>query len=110
MAHKSIKDTFIDPRGKKIIVYEQTWDTHILGGHPEMSDRYDDLKTTIEDPDRIREGRKPQTEELYVRNFISDEVFVSTRDIDQKTTTIVTSSYRGTDSNSRGAIKWSKQE
>ena len=110
MANKVIKDEFIDPRGKKIILYEQTWDIHISGGHPEMINRYDDVKTTIEDPDHIREGRKPETEELYVKNFIHDDVFVSTRDIDQETTTIVTSSYSGTDRNSKGTIKWSKQE
>ncbi|MGA1133860.1 MAG: hypothetical protein ACO31I_16640, partial [Prochlorotrichaceae cyanobacterium] len=53
----------------RILLYEQTWDIHISGGHPEMIDRYDDVKTTIEDPDRIREGRKPETEELYVKNL-----------------------------------------
>lgn len=32
MANKVIKDEFIDPRGKKIILYEQIWDIHLILG------------------------------------------------------------------------------
>jgi len=108
MPSRVIKGTFIDPRGKEIILYEQTWNIHISGGHPEMISRYDDLKATIEDPDHIREGRNPSKEELYVKQFTSDDVFVSTRHLDNETIKIVTSSYSGTDRSSKGNIKWRK--
>ncbi len=103
-----IKDIFQDPRGKNVILYDDTWNTHISTSHPEMSIRYDDLKNTVEDPDHIREGRKPTIEELYVKQFSSDVVFVSTRYLDKENITIVTSSYSGTDRVSRGNIKWYK--
>ena len=108
MSDKKIKETFIDPRGEEIIIYEQTWNVHISNGHPEIVSRYDDLKATIEDPDHIREGRNVQTEDLYIKKFVSDDVFVSTRHLNDETITIVTSSYSGTDRNSRGTIKWRK--
>ncbi len=108
MSNRKIKDTFIDPRGKEIILYEQTWDIHISGGHPEMIIRYNDLKTTIKDPDHILEGRNPQKEELYVKQMEADDVFVSTRYLNNETITIVTSSYSGADNKSKGTIKWSK--
>ncbi len=103
-----IKDTFTDPIGKSVTLYEDTWDIHISTGHPEMVTRYDDLKDTVEDPDHIREGRRPAKEELYVKQFTSDGVFVSTRYLDRESITIVTSSYSGTDRSSRGNIKWCK--
>ena len=103
-----IKEKFLDPRGNEITLYENTWDVHITDGHPEMATRYEDLKNTVEDPDHIREGRNPVKEELYVKIFSSDSVFVSTRYLDDQTITIVTSSYSGTDRGSRGNIKWSK--
>lgn len=107
MSDKPIKETFIDPLGIKITLYEQTWDVHIIEGHPEMVNRYSDVKATIQKPDCIREGRKPATEKLYVKQFVSDALFVSTRRIGE-TETIVTSSYEGQDRESRGKIIWSK--
>ena len=104
---REINDIFIDPRGKSVTLYKQTWEEHILGGHPEMITRYNDLKTTIEDPDHIREGRKSATEELYVKRFDFDDVLVSTRYSDE-TITIVTTSYSGSDGSSKGIIKWCK--
>ena len=103
-----IKDIFTDPRGKPVTLYENTWNIHISTGHPEMTTRYDDLKNTVEDPDHIREGRRPAKEELYVKQFTSDAVFVSTKYLDGESITIVTSSYSGTDRSSRGNIKWRK--
>ncbi len=103
-----IKDIFTDPRGKAITLYEDTWNIHISTGHPEMLTRYDDLKNTVENPNHIREGRKPAKEELYVKQFTSDAVLVSTRYLDGEKITIVTSSYSGTDRASRGNIKWRK--
>lgn len=107
MGNRKTKDFFTDPRGEKITLYEQTWDTHITQNHPEMCNRYSDLKTTIEDPDHIRAGRNPTTENLYVKQCISDHAFVSTRLIDDKQI-IVTSFYAGQDRGSRGSIIWSK--
>lgn len=107
MSDKPIKETLIDPRGIEITLYEQTWNVHIIEGHPEMVNRYFDMKATVETPDHIREGRNPATENLYVKQFQSDHVFVSTRLMNQ-TMTIVTSSYSGEDRESRGKIIWSK--
>jgi hypothetical protein len=73
------QDIFTDPRGKQITLYEDTWQFHISIGHPDMITRYSDLKNTVEEPDHIREGRKPATEELYVKKFTNDAMFVSTR-------------------------------
>lgn len=110
LSHPEIKAVFTDPRGKQVVLYAETWDAHISKGHPEMIARYDDVKDTVEDPDHIREGRKPKTEELYVKEFEADAVFVSTRDLGENPVTIVTSSYSGRDRPSRGQVKWSKPQ
>ncbi|MEI6331229.1 MAG: hypothetical protein WCP16_18455 [Pseudanabaena sp. ELA645] len=107
MTKRKVKDVLLDPRGKEIVLYEDTWHNHISIGHPEMLTRYDNLKDTVQDPDHIREGRKPLTEELYVKQFESDAIFVSTRYVEEQIT-IVTSSYAGKDKASRGSIKWEK--
>lgn len=79
MANKKVQAVFEDPRGKRVILYEQTWEMHITERHPEMLNRFFDLKATVENPNHIRQGRVPATEELYVKYCETDYVFVSTR-------------------------------
>lgn len=107
---QEVKCVLTDPRGKQVKFYAETWHNHIVKRHPEMSTRYDDVKQTVEDPDHIREGRKPETEELYVRESAAGAVFVSTRDLDENSATIVTSAYSGRDKASRGQVKWRKPQ
>ncbi len=107
-----IKCEMTDPRGKQIILLEETWDMHIVEGHPEMDGRLDDVVATIEDPDWIREGRDVKTEELYVRVESQSKLeftgtLAATRMIDGKMV-IMTTAYDGNDSDHKGKMKWSK--
>ena len=106
----AIKDTCIDPRSKKVVIYEETWSKHIVTNHVEMSNFYSEVKETIENPDKIIFGRKPQTEELYIKTFPSVDVAVSTRDLPEGIT-IVTTAYSdksGKNWTSKGEEKWKK--
>ena len=105
-----------DPRDKNVILYEETWENHIIDGHPEMEDSFNTLVETIKNPDFIREGRNPKSEELYVKitenqsTTVYTGVFVATRDIPSSDHTIVTTAYIGDDSPRKGNIKWSKKD
>lgn len=100
-----------DPRGKCIVLYEDTWVNHIVEGHPEMEGNLHALVETIEDPDLIREGRSSSTE-LYLKiNSVSNMeftgIFAATKIIDDQLT-LVTTSYEGDDNTSKGTTKWTK--
>lgn len=47
-----------DPYGNTVICAQSTWDSHIIAedGHPEMTGRLDAVRSTIFDPDGIRES------------------------------------------------------
>lgn len=99
-----------DPRGKTIILYSDTWHTHIIENHPEMEDKVDIVKKTIEDPDFIREGRTSDSE-LYVRvesvsGLQFTGILTATRDTSE--TTIITTAFEGNDTHSKGKTIWSK--
>lgn len=101
-----------DPRGISVILYEDTWEDHITFNHPEMEDKLHELAETVKDPDWIREGRVPETEELYVKaRTISNTEFsgtlASTR-MEDGELVVVTTSYEGNDSEFKGKMKWSK--
>ena len=109
-----IKCEMTDPRGKQIILFEDTWDIHIQEGHPEMEGHLNDVVTTIENPDWIREGRNTETEELYVKVKTRSKLeftgtLAATRIIDGKMV-IMTTAYEGNDSEHKGKMKWSKSK
>ncbi len=108
----AIKCEMTDPRGNKVLLFEETWDNHITEGHPEMDGRLDAVVATIEDPNWIREGRDPETEELYVRVHTRSKLeftgtLAATRMVDGKMV-IMTTAYEGNDSDHKGKMKWSK--
>ncbi len=90
-------------------LYQNTWENHIIDRHPEMDGRLDDVKTSLVDPDHIREGRKPATENLFVREYIKHDICVSTRFMPDYGHHIVTTAYT-TESvtDSKGKIVWPK--
>ena len=56
-----------DPRKREVSLRARTWD-HILDGHPEMLSLDDDVRATVESPDRICEGyREREVFERRVR-------------------------------------------
>jgi len=110
----AIKCEMTDPRGKKVILLEETWDMHIVEGHPEMDGHLDDVVETIENPDWIREGRDTRKEELYVKVETKSKLeftgtLAATRIIDGKMV-IMTTAYKGDDSMYKGKMKWSKSK
>ncbi len=110
-----------DPRnGSDIVIYEQTWTTHIKPNHSELedcehgNDCLQEVVTTLNNPDIIREGRKPETEELFIRYTTSEEfgvykgISVSTRTEDNKT--FVTTAYHDEIKPSKGVVKYMKKK
>lgn len=112
MHNKDILTTLTDPRGKEIILYRDTWEYHIVEGHPEMENNLENLSNTITDPDYIKEGRVPESEELYFKSTTVSGttftgIFASTREIDGATV-IVTTAYEGNSTSFKGNTKWTK--
>jgi len=107
---ETIKDSFIDPRNKSITLYEKTWSRHILTNHVNIKNHYNELRETIENPDKIVEGRNPPTEELYIKTFPHMDMAVATRDMTTNLT-IVTTAYSDIPNknwSSKGNTKWKK--
>jgi hypothetical protein len=53
---KSIKPLVFetsDRWGSSVVCTQSNWETHIVAGHPELLGREDDVRKTIEDPDRV---------------------------------------------------------
>ncbi len=110
---RKIKLQIQDPRNKIVTLFEDTWEEHIIEGHPEMENHLEDVKMTIENPDIIREGRKSDTELYFKANSISNiqlsGTFVATKDINGIKSIVITA-YDGNNTISKGKIKWSKYE
>lgn len=47
-----------DPEGREVWIEADTW-VHVLAGHPEMADHFDDVVLTIEDPDVVEDDPRP---------------------------------------------------
>lgn len=119
MENNEVLATAIHPVEKtEIVIYKQTWTDHIKPNHSELEDcggKQDCLKEviqTLNDPDIIREGRQPVTEELFIRyteqiDFgIYKGISVSTRTKSDKT--FVTTAYHDVISPSKGEVKYKK--
>jgi hypothetical protein len=100
-----------------IVIYESTWTNHALL-HEELKDCglnedcLSEVVETLNNPDIIREGRKLETEELFIRYTTQLELgkcegfSVSTRTTDK--ITYMTTAYHDIVKSSKGEIIWKK--
>ena len=106
--------------GTDIVIYEESW-THALDGHYELEDCegpnhcLEEVIETLNNPDAILEGRKPETEELFVRytEQTGETEFtgysVSTRTEDD--ITFMTTAYHDVVKPwNKGNVKWTKNK
>jgi hypothetical protein len=117
MQNNKIIATAKHPRDSEdIIIYEKTWTDHALL-HEElkdcgMGDCLNEVVETLNNPNIIREGRNPETEELFVRyttqlDFGTFEGFsVSTRTDGNRT--FMTTAYHDIIQPKKGKVIWTK--
>ncbi|HUY12972.1 MAG TPA: hypothetical protein VMX16_04970, partial [Terriglobia bacterium] len=56
-----------DPQGFKICLHLDTWEKHIIIGHPEMRDKLDLIAKTICEPEIIQQSPSVPTTYFYYR-------------------------------------------
>ena len=82
-----------DPLGFEITLHLDTWEKHILVGHPEMAELLDLVKKTIVEPEVIQQSPRQPTTHYYYRLagrrvLRQDDLFVivvASRDDESKT-------------------------
>jgi hypothetical protein len=68
-----------DPEGFEISLLSETWDRHIVTGHPEMARRLEQVKAAIVEPELIQEEEGRSDSVYYYR--LAGEAFYRSRDV-----------------------------